>query len=129
MCMDEMIGQCGDVHRHRSGKGREIGKDERAMRRLALRRWAWTGMRGQWGDWQGGDGQGEGNEETGICIDDSTRRSWAWVEKRGQRGNGYGQGEDGQGGIGHELGGEGIEEICMCREDMGKEEIDIGKGE
>lgn len=47
MCMDEIIGQCGDVHRHRSGKGREMGKDERAMRRLALRRWAWTGMRGQ----------------------------------------------------------------------------------
>lgn len=60
------------------------------------------------------------DKEKGICIDDSTRRSWAWVEKRGQRGNGHGQGEDGQGGVGHELGGEGIEEIGMCREDMGK---------
>lgn len=127
MCMDEIIGQCGDVHRHRSGKGRD-GQGWEGNEEIALRRWAWTRMRGQWGDWQGGDGQGEGNEETGICIDDSTRRSWAWVKKRGQGGNGHGQREDGQGGVGHGLGGEGIEEIGMCREDMGKEEMDIGRG-
>lgn len=46
MCMDEII-ERGDVHRHRSGKGREMAKDERAMRRLAIRRWAWTRRRGQ----------------------------------------------------------------------------------
>lgn len=90
MCMDEIIGQCGDVHRHRSGKGRdgqgwegneEIGteemgmdKDERAMRGLTRRRWT---RRRQWGDWHLHRWQHK--EELGMGREKRAKRKWAWA--------------------------------------------------
>lgn len=128
MCMDEIIGQCGDVHRHRSGKGRdgqgwegneEIGteemgmdKDERAMRGLTRRRWT---RRRQWGDWHLHKWQHK--EELGMGREKRAKRKWAWagrrwagrnwtlVRRRGHWGDWHVQGGYGQGRNGHSEGG------------------------